>query len=443
LEEGVCAEAGPVSASERGQKITISVPVVPTVQNVQAVNQKYEVTVTENQTTSRALDGVKILAFEQVLSGPFATCLLADMGAEVIKVERPGVGDVIRSWDSVVKGLSSGYVWLNRNKRSLTVDVKKEIGREILQELAKKSDIFFENYAPGVAERLGLGYHKLSEINPRLIYCSLSGYGQDGPYRDVKAYDLLIQGEGGIIATTGYPDKPARAGIAIADIASGMYAAIGILLALYQREKTGQGQLIDVSMLDSIVSWLGYFPHHYWHAGEEPARVGMRHHYVTPYGPYLAGDGEYVNLAVASASDWEIFCKKVIEKPELLKDPRFATVEGRRKNRGLLEEMIENIFLEKDHKHWLEQLKKAELPHGIVRGIAQVLAHPQVAARKLIREAESPVGKVPVIANALKLSRSEARYDRIPALGEDNEAILRELGYDATAIETLRLERVI
>ncbi len=226
-----------------------------------------------NSKPARALDGVKILAFEQVLSGPFATCLLADMGAEVIKVERPGVGDVIRSWDSVVKGLSSGYVWLNRNKRSLTVDVKKEKGREILQELAKRSDIFFENYAPGVAGRLGLGYEKLSELNPRLIYCSLSGYGQDGPYRDVKAYDLLIQGEGGIIATTGYPDKPARAGIAIADIASGMYAAIGILLALYQREKTGEGQLIDVSMLDSIVSWLGYFPHHYWHAGRR-ARAG-------------------------------------------------------------------------------------------------------------------------------------------------------------------------
>ncbi|MGH7794274.1 MAG: CaiB/BaiF CoA transferase family protein [Candidatus Binatia bacterium] len=392
---------------------------------------------------SRALDGVKILAFEQVLSGPFATCLLADMGAEVIKVERPGVGDVIRSWDSVVKGLSSGYVWLNRNKRSLTVDVKKERGRKLLQELATKSDIFFENYAPGVAARSGLGYERLSELNPRLIYCSLSGYGQDGPYRDVKAYDLLIQGEGGIIATTGYPDKPARAGIAIADIASGMYAAIGILLALYQREKTGQGQWIDVSMLDSIVSWLGYFPHHYWHAGEEPARVGMRHHYVTPYGPYLAGDGEYVNLAVASASDWEIFCRKVIEKPEFLEDPRFGTVEGRRKNRGLLEQTIENIFLEKDHKYWLEQLKQAELPHGIVRGVAQVLAHPQVAARRLIREAESPVGKVPVIGNALKMSASETRYDRIPALGEDNEAILRELGYDAAAIESLKQEKVI
>ena len=396
-----------------------------------------------NQKPTRALDGVKILAFEQVLAGPFATCLLADMGAEVIKVERPGVGDVIRSWDSVVKGLSSGYVWLNRNKRSLTVDVKQEKGKKILHELAKKSDIFFENYAPGVAGRLGVGYETLSELNPRLIYCSISGYGQDGPYRDVKAYDLLIQGEGGIIATTGYPDKPARAGIAIADIAAGMYAAIGILMALYQREKTGEGQFIDVSMLDSIVSWLGYFPHHYWHAGEEPARVGMRHHYVTPYGPYLAGDGEYVNLAVASASDWEVFCRKVIDKPELLEDPRFATVAGRRKNRAVLEETIENIFLESDHKHWLEQLKKAELPHGVVRGIAQVLAHPQVAARKLIREAESPVGKVPVIANALKMSASEARYDRIPALGEQTEPILKELGYDESAIDALRRDKVI
>ena len=397
----------------------------------------------DNSKPSRALDGIKILAFEQVLSGPFATCLLADMGAEVIKVERPGIGDVIRGWDSVVRGLSSGYVWLNRNKRSLTVDVKKEKGRAIVQELAKGSDIFFENYAPGVAERLGLGYPTLSDLNLRLIYCSLSGYGQDGAYRDVKAYDLLIQGEGGIIATTGYPDKPARAGLAIVDIAAGMYSALGILLALFQREKTGRGQFVDVSMLDSIVSWLGYFPHHYWHAGEEPARVGMRHHYVTPYGPYLAGDGEYVNLAVASASDWEVFCRKVIERPELLADPRFSTVEGRRKNRGELEETIEKIFLEKDHKHWLVQLKKAELPYGEVRGIAQVLAHPQVIARKLIREADSPVGKVPVIANALKMTGSEARYDRIPGLGEDTEAILKGLNYDAGTIAELRRDKVI
>jgi crotonobetainyl-CoA:carnitine CoA-transferase CaiB-like acyl-CoA transferase len=221
-----------------------------------------------------------------------------------------------------------------------------------------------------------------------------------------------------------------------------MYAAIGILLALYQR-KTGEGQLVDVSMLDSIVSWLGYFPHHFWHAGEEPVRVGMRHHYVCPYGPYLAGDGEYVNLAVASASDWDLFCKVVVEKPELLTDPRFATVQDRRENRGVLEETIENIFATRDHKHWLEQLKKAELPHGIVRGIAQVLAHPQVIARKLIREAESPVGTVPVIANALKMSKSDARYDRIPALGENNDVILAELGYDAAAIASLKQNKVI
>ncbi len=397
----------------------------------------------QKQINHRALEGIRVVAFEQVLSGPLGTCLLADMGAEVIKVERPGVGDVIRHWDSVVRGLSSGYVWLNRNKRSLTVDVKKDAGREILHRLSAKADVFFENYAPGVAERLGLGYEKLSQLNPRLIYCSLSGYGQDGPYRDVKAYDLLIQGEAGIIATTGYPDKPAKAGIAIADIAAGMYAALGISFALYQREKSGRGQLIDVSMFDSILSWLGYFPHHFWHAGEEPARVGMRHHYVTPYGPYLARNGQYVNLAVATAQDWKVFCRDVIERPDLLADQRFATFEGRRENRKVLEEMIEKIFLERGHTEWLERLKKAELPHGEVRGIAQVLAHPQALARKLIREVDSPVGRVPVIGSALRMSDSPARYDRIPDLGEDTEPILKELGYDDNAIESLRRDKAI
>jgi crotonobetainyl-CoA:carnitine CoA-transferase CaiB-like acyl-CoA transferase len=389
------------------------------------------------------LDGIKIAAFEQVLSGPFATCTLADMGAEVIKIERPGVGDLIRHWDSAVKGLSSGYVWLNRNKQSLTVDVKKEKGREILYRLARESDVFFENYAPGVAERLGLGYTALSEINPRLIYCSISGYGQDGPYRDVKAYDLLIQGEGGIIATTGYPDKPAKAGISLTDIAAGMYAALGIVLALYQREKTGRGQQIDISMLESIVAWLGYFPHHYWHRGEEAARVGMRHHYVTPYGPYLARDGEYVNLAVATVQDWEIFCRKVLERPDLLEDQRFATVEARRENRSLLEQTIENLMSERDHTDWLERLKKAELPHGIVRGIAKVLAHPQLVARRFFREVESPVGRVPVVGNPLRLSESPARFDPVPALGEQTEAVLKRLGYDESDIARLHRDKVV
>jgi crotonobetainyl-CoA:carnitine CoA-transferase CaiB-like acyl-CoA transferase len=390
-----------------------------------------------------ALAGVKIAAFEQVLSGPFATCTLADMGAEVIKIERPGVGDLIRHWDSAVKGLSSGYVWLNRNKRSVTIDVKREQGREIVYRLARESDVFFENYAPGVAERLGFGYDALAKINPRLIYCSISGYGQDGPYRDVKAYDLLIQGEGGIIATTGYPDKPAKAGISIADIAAGMYAALGIVLALYQRERTGEGQRVDISMLESIVAWLGYFPHHYWHRGEEAARVGMRHHYVTPYGPYLARDGEYVNLAVATVQDWETFCRKVLDRPDLLEDERFASVEARRTNRALLEQTIETIMRERDHTDWLDRLKKAELPHGIVRGIAKVLAHPQLVARRFFAEVDSPVGPLPVIGSPLRLSQSGARFDPIPELGEQTAEVLKELGYDEKTIAELRGNKVI
>lgn len=390
-----------------------------------------------------ALTGIRIAAFEQVLSGPFATCTLADMGAEVIKIERPGVGDLIRHWDSAVKGLSSGYVWLNRNKRSITVDVKAEEGREIVYRLVRESDVFFENYAPGVAERLGFGYDALAEINPRLIYCSISGYGQDGPYRDVKAYDLLIQGEGGIIATTGYPDKPAKAGISIADIAAGMYAALGIVLALYQREKTGKGQQVDISMLESIVAWLGYFPHHYWHRGEEAARVGMRHHYVTPYGPYLARDGEYVNLAVATVQDWEVFCRRVLERPDLLADQRFATVEARRQNRALLEQTIEDLMRERDHVEWLERLKKAQLPHGIVRGIAKVLAHPQLVARRFFREVDSPVGRLPVVGNPLRLSSSAPRFDAIPELGEQTDSVLKELGYDENKIAELRANKVV
>ena len=397
----------------------------------------------EKSSSRRALDGIRVIAFEQVLSGPFCTSILGDMGAEVIKVERPGTGDLIRHWDKAVRGLSSGYVWLNRNKRSLTVDVKHAEGREILRRLTTKADIFFENNAPGVAERADLGYETLKSLNPRLIYCSLSGYGQDGPYRDVKAYDLLIQGEGGIIATTGYPDKPARAGIAIVDIAAGMYATLGIVLALYQREKSGLGQFIDISMFESIVSWLGYYPHHYWHQGEQPERMGMRHNYVTPYGPYLARNGKYVNVAVATAKDWEIFCREVIERPDLVQDARFVTVEARRDNRAVLEEAIEKIFLDRDDAEWLERLKKAQLPYGEVRGIAEVLAHPQAVARRLIREVESPVGKVPVVGNPLRLSASPARYDRIPDLGEDTEAILREAGYSDEAIRKLRNEKVI
>jgi crotonobetainyl-CoA:carnitine CoA-transferase CaiB-like acyl-CoA transferase len=391
----------------------------------------------------RALDGVRVLALETSLSGPHATKILADMGADVIKVERPGTGDVIRTWDTAVKGLSSGTVWVIANKRSLTIDVKQRAALDILKRLAARSDVFLENFAPGVAERMGLGARELTTDNPRLIYCSLSGYGQDGPYRDVKAYDVLIQGESGMIATTGYPDAPAKVGVSMTDLCSSMYAAVGILLALYQREKTGRGQVIDISMFESAASWLGYFPHHYWHRGEEPVRLGLRHQYITPYGPYLAGDGKYVGVACASQSDWETFCNDVIQRPDLLKDLRFTTTEARRKNRDVLEEIIVACFREHPSDVWLKRLEAARLPYGKVNSVAEVLAHPQMIARHMIQEIDSPVGRVPVMASPLHLSDSPQRLDPVPELGGDNEAILRELGYTDAEIAAFKRDKVI
>ncbi|HXP88630.1 MAG TPA: CaiB/BaiF CoA-transferase family protein [Bryobacteraceae bacterium] len=396
-----------------------------------------------SSTDELALAGVRVLALEVSVSGPHCTRVLGDMGADVIKIEKPKEGDLIRHWDSAVRGLSSGYVWLNYNKRSLALDVKKPAGLEILKRLVKTIDVFVENFAPGVAARLGLGYEELRAINPRLIYCSISGYGQGGPYKDVKAYDLLIQGEAGIIATTGSENQPAKVSVPIADLACSMYAVTGILMALYQRQRTGRGQYVDISMFESILAWQGYFLQHYWHQGEEPARVGFRHHYVTPYGPFLAGDGVYVSFAVATRQDWEVFCREVIERPDFLEDARFETSELRRKNRVVLEQMVEEIFLQRDHGEWLVRLEKSRLPYGEVRSIAQVAAHPQVSARQMVREVDSPVGRIPVTSSPLRLSDSPARFDPIPSLGENTESILRELGYSNEEIQNLRDEKVI
>src|SRR6202140_3303339 len=388
-----------------------------------------------SKNTARALSGVRVLALEVSVAAPHCTRILGDMGAEVIKIEKPGEGDLIRHWDTAVRGLSSGFVWLNYNKRSFAIDVKKPAGLEALKRLIKSVDVFVENFAPGVSARLGLGYDELRDINPRLIYCSVSGYVEGGPYKDVKAYDLLIQGEAGIIATTGYEDRPAKVSVPIADLACSMYAVTGILTALYQRHTTGRGQYIDISMFESILAWQGYFLQHYWHQGEEPARVGFRHHYVTPYGPFLAGDGVYVSFAVATARDWEIFWREVIERPDFLEDARFGTSALRRTNRVVLEQMIDEIFLQGNHGEWLVRLEKSRLPYGEVRGIAQVAAHPQVTARQMVREVDSPVGRIPVTSSPLRLSDSPARFDPIPSLGENTEPILRELGYSDEEIK--------
>ena len=390
-----------------------------------------------------ALDGVRVVAFELAAAGPFCSELLADMGAEVVKIERPGSGDTIRGWDTAVKGMSSGYVWLNRNKRSVTVDAKQNSGRQVIHRLVEEADVFLENFAPGVAERLGLGYEALNAINDRLVYCSISGYGQDGPYRDRKAFDLLIQGEAGLISTTGYPDRPAKVGPPVADLASGMYAALGIVMALYQREHTGSGQRIDVSMFDSLLSWLGYFPHHYWHRGEVPTRVGMRHHYITPYGPFMARDGKYVSFAVASPRDWEVFCGDVLENTEMRDAPKYRTAELRREHRAELEATVEDAFLQRDSSEWEERLDAAGLPYGAVLGMDEVLDHPQVAAREMVRHLDTPVGEVPVVANPLRLSDSPVRYDRVPDLGQDTDAVLTELGYSPEEIARLRTDGAI
>ena len=395
-----------------------------------------------NQSDS-ALNGIRVVAFELAVSGPFCSELLADMGAEVIKIERTKTGDTIRDWDGVVNGISSGYIWLNRNKRSLAIDVTSEDGRNIIHQLVKTADVFLENFAPGVTDRLGLGYQQLKSINSNLIYCSLSGYGQDGPYKNRKAFDLLIQGEVGFMETTGYPDQPAKVGPPVADLAAGMYSALGIVMALYQRERIGRGQFIDISMFDSLLSLMGYFPHYFWHRGEKPQRVGMRHSYITPYGPFLARDKKYVSLAVASSRDWELFCKNVLCRLDLWENPVFETTELRRKHRVKLEATIEEIFLKHDSVEWFERLKLAELPYGEVLSIDQVLDHPQVNFRNMIRKVSSPVGDVPVIANPLKMTESPVRYDCVPGLGQDVDVILTELGYDKTDIELLRANGVL
>jgi crotonobetainyl-CoA:carnitine CoA-transferase CaiB-like acyl-CoA transferase len=386
------------------------------------------------------LAGVRVVAFEQAVALPFATFALAEMGAEVIKIERPGAGDVLRGWDHAVRGLSTGFVWVNAGKRDIALDVGTNEGREIARLLAARADVFAENFSPGVADRLGLGYQDLSADHPGLVYCSVSGFGHDGPYRDAKAYDLIIQGESGILLTNGYPDAPAKVGVPVTDLIGGLTAALGIVAALRRRDRTRHGEYLDMSMLDAAASWLGYFPQHFWHEGAEPPRTGMRHQYLCPYGPYLAADGRYVTLVVASARDWERFVTVVARREDWLAYARFATIKARQENRDDLEDAVERLIAREPSGVWLSRLREAGLAHGQVRDIASVLDHPQLHERQMFARASSPVGDLPLIR--FPLGRPD-RPRKLPGLGEDTVEILAEIGYGSQALSGLTARGVI
>jgi itaconate CoA-transferase len=368
-----------------------------------------------------ALAGVRVVALEQAASLPFCTLALAALGADVVKIEAPH-GDVIRGWDDAVRGLSTGFVAFNAGKRDVVLDAKTDNGRQLLRRLALSADVFAENFAPGVAARLGVGADELRGEKPELVYLSLSGYGQDGPYRDVKAYDLLVQGECGLLLANGTPEAPAKIGIPITDQIAGMHAALAVVAALRRRDRTGEGATLDVSMLESAVAWLAYYPHHWWHAGEEPPRSGLRHQYLCPYGPFLAADGRYVNVVVASDPDWRRFCE-ALGKTEWTDDERFATVAARREHRAVLDGLVEEAIAAADCDEWLDRLAAAGLPHGRVRPIAEVLEHPQLRERGLFAEGDSPVGPLPLVR--FPLGTRERR--RVPGLGEHTAEVLTEL----------------
>lgn len=390
-----------------------------------------------------ALDDIDVLALENGVSAPLCTRLLGDLGADVVKVERPGVGDVNRHWDTAVRGQSSAHVWTDRNKRSLELDLKADEGRAVFLDLAARADVVVQNFSPGVVERLSVDYETVRQVNEDIVYLNISGYGRSGPYRDRKAYDLVMQGETGLISMTGSPDAPAKIPLSVCDINAAMYGTIGVLTALYHREVTGEGQEIDVTMFGGMLSWLGYFPLKYLHAGERPERVGMRHHLLVPYGPYETSDGTYINFAVLSAADWRTFCTDVIERPELVDDERFESNERRVDNRATLEPLLEGVIAGAPRDHWAARLDDAGLPWGDVNEIDDVLAHPQTEHLEMIREVDSAAGPIEVVDNPLDMSSLAIRRDGVPALGANSADVLSELGYSSAEIERLATEGII
>jgi itaconate CoA-transferase len=391
----------------------------------------------------RPLDGIMVVSLEQAVAAPFAARQLADLGARVIKIERPNVGDFARGYDATVKGMSSHFVWLNRSKESLTLDLKHSSAAQILEGLLERADVVIQNLSPGAARRLGLGAESVLPKYPRLIVCDISGYGDNGPYASRKAYDLMVQAEAGVLSVTGTADTPSKVGISIADIAAGMYAYSGILTALYQREKSGKGTRIEVTMLEALTEWMGY-PLYYTHfGGTAPARTGPNHATIVPYGRYKTGDGKSIVLGLQNEREWAVFCEKVLLQPKLAQDPRYGSNSRRAAKRSEINALITEVFATLTTEQLIERLDASGIANARMNTPDEVWEHPQLKARDRWRETESPVGLLATLLPPVTMPDFEARIDAVPALGEHTERILSELGYSSGDIVALRKAGVV
>ncbi len=393
----------------------------------------------------KALDGIKVLDLSRALAGPYCTMMLADMGAEVIKVEMPGTGDDSRAWGPpFVEGESAYFMSINRNKKSITLDMKGDKAIEIIMKLIKESDVLVENFRPGAMERLGLAYQQVKAMNPRLVYCSISGFGQNGPYRMLPGFDQVLQGMGGLMSITGEPDgPPVKVGVPIADITAGMFAAYGIAIALFTREKTGSGQMVDISLLDSQVALLTYRAGSFFASGEIPKRIGSGHPVIVPYQAFKARD-VYINIAVGNDQLWGKFCKAV-GLEGIVNDPRFATNAKRVQNRDEVVKAVGDLIATKNGEEWLKILTDAGIPCGPIYTVDKIFSDPQVIHRQMVTELHHPkAGTIKVTGNPVKLSDTPGEPSVAPPLlGQHTQEVLEGLGYSAKEIEELKQAKLI
>ncbi|MDH6228080.1 CaiB/BaiF CoA-transferase family protein [Streptomyces sp. MJP52] len=389
------------------------------------------------------LEGITVVSLEQAVAAPFATRQLADLGARVVKVERPGSGDFARGYDESVHGQSSYFVWLNRSKESVTLDVKSDGGREVLERLLGEADVFVQNLAPGAARRLGLGAAELAERHPSLIVCDISGYGTTGPWADRKAYDLLIQCETGVVSLTGSPEAPAKAGISIADIAAGMYAYSGILAALYERRASGVARPVEVTLFEALAEWMGSPAYYTAYSGTQPTRTGAQHATIAPYGPYDASDGGTVLLAIQNEREWAAFCAVFLDDPALATDPRFHRNSARVARREELNAVVRARFAELTVAEAVTLLDRAKVAHAKLNSVAEFWEHPVLAGRDRWRDVATPGGTVRALLPPATPAGLTPRMGPVPAVGEHTEPVLRALGLDTAALAALRADGVL